>query len=758
MIKIFIKFLPVIFFLIVTIVLFWQFFFKGLHPYPGNFMLAWYEPWKTDNMTNGKITIPHKPVAHDTFRQLYPFKALGVEDIKRLKLPLWNPYNGAGQPLFATMHMGFLNPFNLINFFFSTSISWSLGVIIQPFIVGVAVYYFCRSLKISNLGSQIAGVSFMFSGFIITRTIYNDYNYAIFWTILGLMVIEKFYQGHKKAVYFLPFLIAFILFSTQPQIVAYCILLLICYWIFRFRTQKLIKILLLLLGGMGLSAIQILPTLELYLLSNLNIESSKFIIERFLLPPSHFISLFIPNYYGNVATYNYWGSGDYIESIASIGLIPCLLAFIGLTFKKFEKYDIRIFFLSAIIVSIFFSIKSPLSSIIYSLPIPILSTGIPARILVIASLSIATLAGFGVDYILAAKINRKVLKLILLFTTVPISVLFYSLALFALNTDCNNAVIHTCRTIALRNTIVEFAIYGTCLFILILGITKLNKYKKIIIISILLLISIIGIYNGQKFLPFSPISTYKPDNELITAILNKSTNQRVAGLGSAKISSNFATNYRFYDLDYYDPLYIKRYGELMAFANNQGVLKRSDIELNNNINAQIEDKIRTRLLEITSTNFLIYKNGEKIRGDIIWQNNNWILTKVAALAANYEVNDFLVIKNNQQILEAIFDENFNYKQSVILEEAPKVSRLLVSTENFYPGWKAKVNGKETKVYRANYTFRAIEIPEGKYSVEFYYEPESVRIGMYISLMSLITIFIFLKVFSNSVYFHKPHVG
>ena len=87
------KILIPLFFIILTIILFWQFFIKGLTPFPGNYMLAWYEPWKTDNMANGIITIAHKPVVHDAFRQLYPFKVLGVENLQKFKLQPLNPYN-----------------------------------------------------------------------------------------------------------------------------------------------------------------------------------------------------------------------------------------------------------------------------------------------------------------------------------------------------------------------------------------------------------------------------------------------------------------------------------------------------------------------------------------------------------------------------------------------------------------------------------------------------------------------------------------
>jgi len=62
--------------------------------------------------------------------------------------------------------------------------------------------------------------------------------------------------------------------------------------------------------------------------------------------------------------------------------------------------------------------------------------------------------------------------------------------------------------------------------------------------------------------------------------------------------------------------------------------------------------------------------------------------------------------------------------------------LLFLSDNYYPGWKALVDGKETKIYRADYTFRAVEIPIGTHEVEFIYQPESFKKGSQISLLSL----------------------
>ncbi|HSW53819.1 MAG TPA: YfhO family protein [Ignavibacteriaceae bacterium] len=51
----------------------------------------------------------------------------------------------------------------------------------------------------------------------------------------------------------------------------------------------------------------------------------------------------------------------------------------------------------------------------------------------------------------------------------------------------------------------------------------------------------------------------------------------------------------------------------------------------------------------------------------------------------------------------------------------------------HTGWKAFIDGVETKIYRANHGFRGIVVPEGNHKIEFTYLPESFVISKYLSL-------------------------
>ena len=61
---------------------------------------------------------------------------------------------------------------------------------------------------------------------------------------------------------------------------------------------------------------------------------------------------------------------------------------------------------------------------------------------------------------------------------------------------------------------------------------------------------------------------------------------------------------------------------------------------------------------------------------------------------------------------------------------------LVLTDVWYPGWTCTVNGTPTKVYRANYLFRAVAVAAGTQEVVFRFEPVSYRRGRLLTLTTL----------------------
>ena len=76
----------------------------------------------------------------------------------------------------------------------------------------------------------------------------------------------------------------------------------------------------------------------------------------------------------------------------------------------------------------------------------------------------------------------------------------------------------------------------------------------------------------------------------------------------------------------------------------------------------------------------------------------------------------------------------------------------VFSEVYYKnGWKATIDGNETAICRVDYTLRGMDIPAGKHTIEFKFEPQVIKTGSTITLISSIGM-LFLLI--GGIYFER----
>ena len=79
----------------------------------------------------------------------------------------------------------------------------------------------------------------------------------------------------------------------------------------------------------------------------------------------------------------------------------------------------------------------------------------------------------------------------------------------------------------------------------------------------------------------------------------------------------------------------------------------------------------------------------------------------------------------------------------------------VFSEIYYKeGWKATIDGKESNIFRVDYTLRGMQIPKGKHTIEFKFEPQVVKTGSTIALISFI---VMVLVIIAGVYFNRKRI-
>ena len=76
----------------------------------------------------------------------------------------------------------------------------------------------------------------------------------------------------------------------------------------------------------------------------------------------------------------------------------------------------------------------------------------------------------------------------------------------------------------------------------------------------------------------------------------------------------------------------------------------------------------------------------------------------------------------------------SYKnESVSIQTKTKGNRLLFMSDTWYPDWTATIDGKETPIYRGDYSFRTVVVPAGSHEVKWTFYDSKYQAGRSISL-------------------------
>lgn len=756
---------------IAAVLIIWLLFSKpyfadGLMPFPSKYLVDFFPPWSYS------YAMPVKNNAMpDVITQLYPWKKIVIESWKMGQVPYWNPYQFGGNGLLAGVQAGALSPFNLLFFIFSFKDAWSVLILLQPLLAGVFMYMFLSSgppgtnvtQRIGNAGALIGSVSFMFCGFIVTWMAYGTLAYAVLYLPLLLYAIDRWVE---KQVYWslalITFCVPLTVFSGHVQTSMYILLTGAVYGIYRtYKTKGMYGVLGALAVGSILSLPQILPAIGLYQQS---VRSGLYGKGGEVIPVNYLVTFLSPDFFGNPVTRNDW-FGHYAEWAGYAGVIPLMLASAALFGIKTSKV-VRFWALFALF-TILMAYSSSLVGIVVALHIPVLSTSAASRIIVLSSFSIAVLSAYGFDQVVAYWKNTlkfPAMRLSIIWMIILLGVwglLFMGNLLWVDTVDAEKLAV------ARRNLILPsmLLIAGLGSLILVqLIVKKFKHYQKAIatigMIVLVVLTAADMLRFAGKWMPFDPVSLVYPELGVISYLKKNSGYKRVYGNpGNALYGV-----YGLYGLEGYDPLYVNRYGEFIS-ALADGQIKTPERSV---VTIPKHGIYTQKAFNLMGVSYLMHAKADArevwaypywkysdYRIDPVYSDDQYeVFVNEHAYPRAFLVYSAIVIKNDQEIIDTMFDETTDLRRTVVLEKNPSVdfgdcaetqapdtavdlkvytpntvtihtqspcTAILILTDTYYPDWKVYIDNTPGEILRADFAFRAVVVPEGARRVEFIYE-------------------------------------
>lgn len=765
------NFLPILFFVFLIIIFFWKVFFLGQVPIPADLVVGAYFPW-LDYKWGYDVGVPVKNlITSDVVSVVYPIRSYAIDQITRGESALWNPHMFGGYPLLANFQIAIFSFTTLLYLILPKVLAWTGQIIVQPFFAMVFSYILLRHLKVSKPSSFMGSAIYAFSGFNMIWLEWSAHSLTSAFIPLIIYLVSKLIED-KKMYWgvFLSIAVTLQIFSGYPQLFVYTMIAVFIY-IFVCHYQQisfklLLKIILFIGLGIAGASIQLLPAFEL--LSHSQRIAENLSSDLIYLPWQNWITFLAPDFFGNHATGNFWGIGNYTNNVGYTGIIALCLSFVAIINYKINKY-IKYFFI-LLTISLLFSFPFVWSRYIYGLNLPGIGASSLTRILILANLTIAYLSAFGLDMLIEKK-SRILVVLSTAFTLILVG-----LFLFSFNQYRTGNLLYL---ISIRNLMFPL-ILMTALLLLSIMQRNYRKYSNIFI-TLIIIFSLFELFRfGWKYTPFSDKSLVFPDTPIIKFLSQQDPLDRIH-FGEV-IPMNMWSSYNLSSPSGYDAVYPLTIAKYIAAANS-GIASTSPMGRHGSF-----DNVISPLFDLANNKYILALKRDKlakpdINGNVSDEYNINKFIKIfedksVAVLENknvfprvFFVSSWETITNDEKILERLMDPKFDLKGKIILTDSfgefdkerispnyeinnieyksgsnslslknDKNGFLFVS-DTYYPGWQVFVDGLEKKIYRANYTFRAVPITKGEHKILFIYNPKSFRIGKIISASALLVLFL-----------------
>lgn len=731
----------------------------------------------------------------DIIRYFYSIKFLIHENfVRNNELPFWNNFVYSGTDMSSNPQASIFYPIDFLFLIFPPPFLFNYMILFYLILVGISTYLFVRIIKLDKFSSLISAIVFMFSGFFLTRIYAGHLTViaSVVWTPLSFLFLELFLQ--KKNFFYViavGIFLALSILAGHFQFSIYLLLGLLIYFVLRILSEKehlkiiplfryLLGILILLTVSLGLSAVQILSSLELLR------ETSKdySYVTSYSFLPEQLTGLILPEIFGSPTSQ--FGFTNFWEFSIYVGILPLILSIITLLFKR-TKYTIVFCFIA--IFSIVFALGkyTPVFNLFYTY-VPFFNVfRMPSRIFFLFTFAISITVGIGINFLFENR-NKKclinftkilsvfcvfVLIFILLVFLFKVEILkflenFISNKLFQFGTSIEKtrfilANIENYYSKLLTDTLRFFIIFLASTLSMVYYLKTRNVSKFFFLIFLIIFLDLFS-FSINYVLVENPKQIFLK-TDLVKLLSSSSDKFRVMDFDNF-IPPHVATKYGIELTNGYGSLALKSYVNFLEITNceenctNQNILQLLNVKYVLS-NTKIEND-NLKLVKFFDQSFDYQKLRYINKSLYVYQNENFLprvyfVTKTKQVLSEEEVIKEITSKEFSPTKYAVVKDfvgnvsseysNFSftikdYQPNKIIINVNTSSRgLLILSELWYPEWSVVIDDKEATVLKVNSIFRGVKLEEGNHIVNFSFEPSSVKLGAIISFLSLMALFI-----------------
>ena len=754
-------------------------------------MILWFNH---EMILTGKI-----PFFRDLGLMFYPMRFSLAESFRSGELPLWDRHVGMGFPMMANFQSGAFYVPNLL-FLLLPFFSAIRAIFLFHYLVAaIGAYLLCRRWKYPSYLAVVGALLFTLGGTVVSLSNLLNHFQAAVWLPWVLFFWERCLQRQSwKNITVLTLVVLLQFLAGSPELYAMTMVLVLLDGA-RCRalasrpsySRGLILLLTVNLLTIGLAMVQVLPTLELLQESRRAKFSLPFqLAASWSLRPSQLLNLFfldrevvaerlnameilfeptlpffVSYYMGAFALiglclwfyYSSWQEKGVLLAFVIMSLIlafgehtplyAVLFRYVpGMSLFRFPE---KLFFLTY--VALIFAVLRGMRAFIECAP----STPRPP-ILIVSSICVVAVGLYIVLRIDASLLGRFISKV----TNAPFlsdsTFLKASLALFSMERQIALIVAIVALLVLRARNMMRVYLFK----VLVVGVVFFDLYSAHESYQHLLNPSFI--HENVKILP-------RPDPEPHRifyypgplnlhpshySLLKKQSFAQFNSLAFSNLIPNTGIFYGFEYMQELDALIRWPYSAFLAVAN------------------KLPYERLGKLLGALNVRYLYSFEALPDRKDIKLASHfdeypSWLYRIERVVPRTYIVPKIRFEKDPIKTLTLLSSKDFDPFKEVILETALSASEatefeanlnivkytstyvalraslnnsgILVLADSYYPGWKAYVNGKEEIIRRANLFFRAVPLPAGNHTVEFRYEPMSFRIGLTVSVATIVAL-------------------